>query len=292
LSELLLLRRGAAGVDQPFDELVIEMSSMSCEEIRQTLSLYVDDCVSLPARVAIDEHLDRCPVCRAEFVELRSLTRSLSLMARPEPPADLAATISDLLTIEAAARRQAPDPALSSRITSFLQPWLMPYSVGSFASVIMFFLMFTALRPHFVALREAALQNNSVIVLETPEPGYDLYKPVTREDFAASRAPFGEESPSLNPVGALAGLTRDYPHPHTNYNRDTDDMFVVANVFSNGSASLSDVVQPPRDKRMLAEFESALRRDAAFVPASLDRRPDTMRVFFLVQKVDVDDRNF
>ena len=59
-----------------------------------------------------------------------------------------------------------------------------------------------------------------------------------------------------------------------------------------GAASLVDVVQPPRDKRMLAEFESALRQDAAFVPASLDRRPDTMRVVFAVQKVNVDDRNF
>ena len=52
---------------------------MTCEETRQSLSLYVDDCVSLPARVAIDEHLDRCPVCRAEVAELRSLTRSLKI---------------------------------------------------------------------------------------------------------------------------------------------------------------------------------------------------------------------
>jgi hypothetical protein len=66
-------------------------------------------------------------------------------------------------------------------------------------------------------------------------------------------------------------------------------MIVVANVFSNGSASLADVVQAPKDKRMLDEFESALRRDPAFVPASYDRRPDTMRVVFAVQKVDVDD---
>jgi hypothetical protein len=173
----------------------------------------------------------------------------------------------------------------------------MPYTVGSFASVIMFFLMFAALRPHFVALREASIQNSSVIMLHTTDADvrYDLNRPVTPvtpEDFAASRAPFAEESPSLNPGGALAGLTRDYTHPHTNYYRDADDMFVVANVFSDGSASLTDVVQPPRDKRMLTEFESALRQDAAFVPASLDRRPDTMRVFFLVQKVDVDDRNF
>jgi hypothetical protein len=66
-------------------------------------------------------------------------------------------------------------------------------------------------------------------------------------------------------------------------------MIVVADVFTNGAASLADVVQAPRNKRMLDEFESALRQDAAFVPASLDKRPDTMRVVFAVQKVDVDD---
>src|SRR5215213_703581 len=265
---------------------------MSCEETRQTLSLYVDDCVSLPARVAIDEHLDRCPVCRAEVAGLRSLTRSLSLMTRPKPPAGLTDTISDLLTIEAAARR-APHPSLGRRIARFLEPRLMPYSVGSFASVILFTLMLSALRPHFIALREAALQNSgSVIVLHAyEEPGYDLTQPVTREDFAASRAPMGELSPSLNPGGALAALTRAYAHPHDSYS-DADDMIVVADVFSNGVASVSGVVQPPRDKRMLDEFESALRQDAAFVPASMDRRPDTMRVVFAVQKVDVDERQF
>jgi len=266
---------------------------MSCEETRQMLSLYVDDGVSLPARIAIDEHLDRCPVCRAEVAELRSLTRSLNLMGRPKVPADLADNISDLLTIEAAARRQAPDPSLGHRVARFLQPRLMPYSVGSFASVILFTLMFAALRPHFVALREAALQNGGgVIMLQAYEPGYNLYRPVTPEDFAASRAPFAEQSPSLNPGGALAALTRAYAHAHDSYYGDADDMIVVADVFSNGAASLADVVQPPRDKRMLDEFESALRQDAAFVPASLDRRPDTMRVVFAVQKVDVDDRQF
>ena len=233
---------------------------MSCEETRQTLSLYLDDCVSLPARVAIDEHLDRCPVCRAEIAELRSLTRSLSLMARPKPPADLADTISDLLTIEAAARRQAPPPSLGRRIARFLEPRLMPYSVGSFASVIMFTLMFAALRPHFIALREAALQNSMIVLHAYQDPGYNLYQPVSKEDFAASRAPYAEQSPSLNPGGSLAALTRAYAHPHNGYSGDADDMTVVADVFSNGSASLADVVQPPKDRRMLDEFESALRK--------------------------------
>jgi Putative zinc-finger len=268
---------------------------MSCEETRQTLSLYVDDCVSLPARVAIDEHLDRCPVCRAEIAELRSLTRSLSLMARPKPPAGLADSISDLLTIEAAARRQAPLPSIGRRITRFLEPRLMPYSVGSFASVIMFTLMFAALRPHFIALREAALQNSSVMMVRTTDASFDLYRPVTPEDLARSRAPFGEQSPSLDPGGSLAALTRAYGHPGANHTDDADEMVVVANVFSNGTASLADVVQAPRDRRMLEDFESALRQDPPFVKASLDRRPDTMRVVFSMgatQKVEVDDRNF
>jgi hypothetical protein len=268
------------------------MSFMSCEETRQTLSLYLDDCVSLPARVAIDEHLDRCPVCRAEAADLRSLTRKLSLMSRPKPPAELADSISDLLTIEAAARRQGPRPSWGRRILRFVEPRLMPYSVGSFASVILFTLMLSALRPHFVALREAALQSSSgPIFVMRPQPGYDLYSP---EDFARSRAPFAEQSPTLNPGSALAALSRAYARTHPSYFRsDDDDMIVVTDVFSNGSASLAEVVQPPRDKRMLDEFESALRQDAPFVPASYDRRPDTMRVVIsLGQKVEVDDQNF
>ena len=272
------------------------MSFMTCEETRQTLSLYVDDGVSLPVRVAIDEHLDRCPVCRAEVAELRSLTRGLKMMTRPTPPAGLAETITDLLTIEAAAR-QAPKVSFGLRLARFLEPRLMPYSVGSFASVILFFLMFTALRPHFVALREAALQNSGFDMVRTVRvyPGYDLYQPVSPQDFANLRAPFGEESPSLNPGGALAALTRAYSRPHANYHSrgGADDMIVVATVYSNGAASLSDVVQPPRDRRMLDEFESALRQDAPFVPASYDRRPDTMRVVFtLGTKVEVDGQNF
>lgn len=265
---------------------------MLCEETSQSLSSYLDDGVAPAVRLAIDEHLDRCPVCRSEVAELRSLTRSLSLLSRPALPPGLAAAITDALNIEAAARRVAPAPSVGRRIARFLEPRLMPYTIGSFASVILFVLMFAALRPHFVALREAGIQHTDVILLSTTDAGYDLNKPVTPEDFAASRAPFAEQSPSLNPGGALAALTRAYTRPHANYYQDSDDMIVVADVFSNGAASLADVVQAPRDKRMLDEFESALRQDAAFVPASLDRRPDTMRVVFAVQKVDVDDRNF
>ncbi len=255
--------------------------TMTCEDTSQSLSLYIDDVLTLPARVAIDEHLNKCPVCRTHMIELRTVVRGLNRFPRIVPPADLSEAISDALMIEAAAVRQTPESTFV-RFARWLEPHLMPYAVGSFASVILFAMMLVGLRPHFIALREAANMSASFA-----RPS--IYEPVNQADYAASRAPFAEQSPSLNPSGALAALTRSYSHPHA---EEADDMVVVTTVFSNGAASLSDVVQPPRDRRMLDEFEIALRQDAAFVPASMDRRPETMRVVFAVQKVDVTDRNF
>ena len=117
--------------------------------------------------------------------------------------------------------------------------------------------------------------------------GYDIMQPISAELFAAGRAPFSADSPSLNPRGALAAFTLSALQQD-----EDDDMVVVADVFSNGSASLADVMQAPRDRRMLDEFQVALRKNPAFVPASFDRRPQTMRVVFVIQKVDVRERQF
>lgn len=264
---------------------------MGCEETTQQLSQFLDDVLSPSVRVTVDEHLDRCPVCRAQLAALRSLSRDLRQLARPVAPAELASSINDALMIEAAARRQSPERSFGERLSAWLEPRLMPYSVGSLASVVLFFAMFVGLSPHFMALQQAARQMETGMVFRA-SLGYDLNKPVSSEDFSAKRAPFAEQSPSLNPGGALAVLTSNYAHPHPNVNQDSDDMIVVADVFSNGAASLADVVQAPRDRQMLEDFALALRQSAAFVPASLDRRPDTMRVVFTVQKVDVRDRSF
>ena len=67
-------------------------------------------------------------------------------------------------------------------------------------------------------------------------------------------------------------------------------MVVIADVFSNGTVSVADVMHAPRDRRMLDDFQAAIRNNAAFVPSSLDRRPETMRVVFAIQRVEVRDQ--
>src|SRR5882672_7776457 len=229
---------------------------MNCEETTQLLSQFLDDVLTLPVRASVNEHLDRCPVCRAHAAELRSVSRNLRQLSRPVAPAELAASIKDALMIEAAARRQSPERSWRERVSLWLEPRLMPYGVGSFSSVVLFVSMFVALSPHFMALQQASRQLSTVMVFRS-SPGFDLNQPVSSEDFSYRRAPFAEQSPSLNPGGALAALTSSYSNPRAT-NQEADDMIVVADVFSNGSASLADVVQAPRDRQMLADFEVAL----------------------------------
>ncbi|MCA1557857.1 MAG: zf-HC2 domain-containing protein [Acidobacteria bacterium] len=268
---------------------------MNCVATKETLSSYLDDELSLPARAACDEHLRHCPVCREELAAARSLVRGLSSLPRPVPPPDLIASISDALMIEAGAALRQPRLPFNVRFTRWLQPRVMPYTVGTFASCLLFILMFTALRSSLMAFRSYDRATRSTFVeypityAQGSDEGYDITKPITSESLAARRASVGVESPSLNPNGALAALVW---MPTRNKGAGDDDMVVVTDVFSNGRASLADVVQPPRDRRVLDEFQNALREGPAFVPASYDKRPQTMRVVFVLQKVGVREGDF
>jgi hypothetical protein len=150
--------------------------------------------------------------------------------------------------------------------------------------------MLTALRPHLRALHDAEMASKSFGLRLTGVNDWapDITQPVSPEGWAKDRAPFGVESPSLNPRGALAALTLSPSHGHPG----DDDMVVITDVFTDGRAAVADVVQAPRDKRMLSEFQDALRLNAAFVPAAYDQRPQTMRVVFVFQRVDVKEQDF
>ena len=260
---------------------------MYCDEIQESLSLYCDDGLTEDERARCDRHLEVCPVCRDELAQLRSLRLRLATMQSPVVPANLVPAIQNAVRAEVVverARRRAPrSEAFVDFISVWLQPLGMRYAFSSVMSILLFGSVFMALRPHMMALHEAASVVDQFSAAGTAGP--DINEPVR---YAALRAPYNAESPSLNPKGGIATLDLA-EHSRGNEN---DDMVVVADVFSNGAASLADVMHAPRDRRMLDDFQAALRNNAAFVPASLDRRPETMRVVFSIQRVEVRDRNY
>ncbi|HEX8456855.1 MAG TPA: zf-HC2 domain-containing protein [Pyrinomonadaceae bacterium] len=251
---------------------------MICEETQKNFSAYVDGRLARAVRACVDAHVEACPVCRMELARTRALVRSLANLERPSVPAGLNASINELLLIERAARRQQPTGSFFDRIRRWVEPRLMPYTVGAFASLILFIGVVNALRPQFRVLRELtiAARQASEDTLDRSlfeGGGYDVTKPV----------------PTIDPNGALAALIQT---PSRGGDEDADDMVIYADVFSNGSASLAGVVQPPRNPHLLDEVQEAFRRTPAFVPASLDRRPPTLRVVISVSKVNVHERSF
>ena len=260
---------------------------MTCEETQKNLSPYVDGQLAHGFRVLIETHLDGCPVCRHHLSETRAMMRQLTILERPAPPADLVAAISDAIMIERAARQSQPTPSFGESVQRWLRPRLMPYTVGAFASMLLFFTVASALRPQFGALRDLALaaREDAVDVWLVNPNEFNIMQPIS---LATGRAPYGIESPSLNPRGALAALVRMPSHG----SEDDDDTVIVADVFSNGSASLYEVVSAPRNPQMLDEVQEALRRNPAFVPAAYDHRPETMRVVLSLSKVSVHERSF
>ena len=266
---------------------------MFCDEIQELLPLYCDDGLAEDERIRCDSHMEVCPVCRSTVAQLRALRLRLATMPGVVPPANLVSTIQDAARAEVfvqRARRRAPKSEIVvDYISVWLQPRAMRYAFSSVMSVLLFSLVFLALRPHMIALHEAAGALNDFTVASN-EPGtFNIYEPITPSNYAALRKPYNSESPSLNPEGGIATLNLADSRLQT---EGSDHMMVVADVFSNGAASLADVMHAPRDPRMLEDFQAALRNNAAFVPASIDRRPDTMRVVFSIQRVEVRDTNY
>lgn len=265
---------------------------MTCEETQKACSPYMDGALTSSERPEVEAHLRACPTCRLSFDEARSLSRSLARLERPAPPPGLAASINNAIAVERAARALRPAHVpFTTRFALWLEPFLMPYGIGALASLILFVGVLAALRPHVGTLRELAAADRPVqsIIWVGGEGGYDVTLPITPQGFAAKRAGFAYESPSLDPQGALAALAWTQTRSGV---ADDDDMVVVADVYGNGRASLAAVVEPPRNRRAVSELEDALRKNPAFVPASLDGRPQTMRVIFVMQKMNVREASY
>jgi hypothetical protein len=244
---------------------------MNCHATQKSFSAYMDGRLARAQCDAVDAHLDLCPLCRQRLAEARALLRGLSSLRRPAPPADLVASVNYALAIERAARRARPRLPLYAAAARWIEPRLMPYTVGLLASLLLFVTLANALRAQVGLLNEIARAAR-----ETPDEHSVTW--IRNGDFDL---PY----PGLNPHG---DLFRVMTAP-ADADDDDDDITIVANVFSNGSASVAEVMQPPRNPQMLSRVQDALRRTPAFVPAAIDRRPQTMRVVLSLSKVNVRD---
>lgn len=264
----------------------------SCNEIQFDLPVYFDGVLTPDERDIVDSHLPVCPLCRKRLSEIESLRGSLSRFTRPEIPQSLTASIRASVAARLQPATGTPGFRLLEARSNWMQIWLMPYTVGGLASLIvgftMLWIMLFATRAPLNS--ESAVSpvgtSNSSLLLARSRPAGSAAIDLSPGEYATSRAAVSGESPSLNPQGALVALTKSLVRGEMK----DDEVVVVADVFGNGLASISEVVEPSHDRRAVEELQKALQSDPAyapFVPADLDQRSETMRVIFKIQNVNV-----
>lgn len=272
---------------------------MKCEDLQFSLPLFADDDLSSSEKFKLKEHLAQCPVCREKHAEYVALRNNLRSLARPSIPADLTHSVRSAVALQLNQSTSRKRPLFSDNFREWLQYRLMPYGIGTFASLVFVIIFLTAMLSTKNATNKitevAALNSKPAVVLtnsnsnfnEFGDPIYrDLSLDLTDESFAALRVPVSYESPSLNPKGALVAMTKSLARGKMH----DDEVVLVTDVFSNGLAQIAEVVEPPRNRQSLEELEKALQNDPAyapFVPAKFDNRSNVIRVVFKIQRVDV-----
>lgn len=267
---------------------------VDCETLQFELPLYLDSELSTEDRASIDAHLVRCPLCRQKLDEFKQLRVSFSQLSRPQIPVDILASVRSAVAAKISPLiYPTPEFHLLETKRSWVDVWLMPYAVSSFASLVigvflMWAVLYTAREMETVRLSSAAASSGTPVYLASAAPGLGSLE-ISPGDYASSRIGFTRESPSLNPQGALVSLTRSLVRGEM---RD-DELTVVADVFGNGLATISEVVEPSRDTMAVEELQRALQTDptyAPFVPANMDHRSETVRVVLKLQSVNVSAR--
>lgn len=273
---------------------------MKCENLQFNLSIYLDDCLSADERAPVDAHLAECASCRQTLIDFQELRKSLRVMTRPEMPDYVLNSVRRAVADELqTADTTSPLFLFPSASRGWLQSFLMPYSVGVAASLILGFLVlgvllsgvtgngtnkeFASVAPKYsqpVMLTNPRLTQNENFIFDSSDI------PLGSKDFSNARLSVSGESPSVNPTGALIALTKSLVRGEMK----DEEVVVVADVFGNGLAQISEIIEPPQNAQTLANLNKALNTDpdfAPFVPASFDKRADSVQIVLKIQRVDV-----
>ncbi len=259
---------------------------MKCENLQISLSLYPDGLLSSEDMTAVDSHLVACPLCRQKLDDFRLLRSGLRQFSQPPVPTDLTSSLKIAMRTELNRSKNSRLGFISESFREFLQMRVMPYAVGTAASLVIGFTMLWMLLSGTVAPSADLVASDRTTPIFLPSVPSSIGDMITPSGLAAERLSVSGESPSVNPQGALVALAKSL----TRGSMKDSEVVVVADIFSDGLATVEEVVEPLDDARTVFELERALRQnssDAPFVPAFLDKRADSVRVVLKIQRVDI-----
>jgi hypothetical protein len=268
---------------------------MRCEDLKIDLALYLDGALSKDDLSLLEAHLTACPLCRVSLSSMQEIRNGLHALPRPKIPQ----SALNAVRLSVRARTDPGNIAFGLLKTGFegqsYRVWLLSYTVGACASVVLGFSFLWLILAGGVGGGYGDLagrgrpSSGSSVLLANNTPNFNNGAFLSPKDFANTRSDIAAVSPSVNPQGSLIELTKSL----VSSEMKDDEVVVVADVFQNGSAQIAQVVEPSRNQNAVDELARALDYETVnspFVPANFDQRSDTIRVVLKIQSVYVSTR--
>lgn len=247
----------------------MEKEKMECKNLK--IALYADNVLSEQENKDIENHLEKCPICRYHLSQIQRLKQNLKNIHLPKPPGSLVQSVKNAVLTEI--RRKQSLEASQKKIQTWLQFRFMPYFVGVASSLI----FFSALWISLFSINKSEYKENLSYLSKEQNISFDS----ALLEYAASRRKVSAESPSLNPSGAFLNLI-------THQSLGKRELVLITEVLGNGMAKISEVVKPPKNREILEKLEEALEQPPnAFLPASLDNRSDKVKVVLKIRRIEI-----
>ena len=110
---------------------------MSCHQVREMFSEYLDGAVSGREMQALSSHLEACGECEAEFAAWRKVQQALGTVGPVKAPTDLGLRLRLAISHESARRKGHWWDAVASRWDNMLRPALVQASAGLAGAVVL-----------------------------------------------------------------------------------------------------------------------------------------------------------
>ena len=114
---------------------------MTCAEIKQLFSPYLDGRVSGSEMRALTRHVEQCDGCAREYTAMQRTQRLLASLGPKKAPADLALKLRVAISREAAQNRRPRYEGVMVRLQNTLNAIMVPATAGLVSAVLFFGLL-------------------------------------------------------------------------------------------------------------------------------------------------------
>ena len=120
---------------------------MTCAQTKSLLSAYLDGAISGRQMYGLNQHLQNCQICAAEYRSLERTQALLSKLGRAKAPDDLSLKLRLAISHEAARRRRPVWENLLLHLENGLRAFMVPATAGAFATTVIFGLLMGFITP-------------------------------------------------------------------------------------------------------------------------------------------------